>query len=73
MLNILAEFFRGDSMILVTLGTQDKPFNRLLDAVQKQIDNGVITDKVVVQAGYTKYERESDSSCKIKKVWRTYK
>lgn len=56
MLNILVEFFRGDSMILVTLGTQDKPFNRLLDAVQKQIDNGVITDKVVVQAGYTKYE-----------------
>ena len=56
MLNILVEFFRGDSMILVTLGTQDKPFNRLLDAVQKQIDNGVITDKVVVQAGYTRYE-----------------
>ena len=26
-------------MILVTLGTQDKPFYRLLEAVQKQIDN----------------------------------
>lgn len=43
-------------MILVTLGTQDKQFTRLLDAVQKQIDKGNITDEVVVQAGCTKYE-----------------
>ena len=38
-------------MILITLGTQDKKFYRLLDAVQKQIDKGNIKDKVVVQAG----------------------
>lgn len=43
-------------MILVTLGTQDKPFTRLLEAVQKQIDNGNIKDEVYVQAGCTKYE-----------------
>lgn len=43
-------------MILVTLGTQDKPFTRLLDAVQKQIDKGNIKDEVYVQAGCTKYE-----------------
>lgn len=43
-------------MILVTLGTQDKSFKRLLDVIQKQINNGNIKDKVVVQAGYTKYE-----------------
>ena len=43
-------------LILVTLGTQDKPFDRLLDAVQKQIDNKKIKNKVVVQAGHTKYE-----------------
>ena len=42
-------------MILVTLGTQDKSFNRLLDAIQKEIDNGNIKDKIVVQAGTTKY------------------
>ena len=42
-------------MILVTLGTQDKSFKRLLDAIQKQIDNGNIKDKVVVQAGSTEY------------------
>lgn len=43
-------------MILITLGTQDKEFKRLLDMVQKEIDNGNIKDKVVVQAGHTKYE-----------------
>ena len=43
-------------MILVTLGTQDKTFTRLLDAIQKQIDNGNICEEVVVQAGATKYD-----------------
>ena len=32
-------------MIFVTLGTQDKKFYRLLDAVQKQIDNKITTIK----------------------------
>lgn len=40
-------------MILVTLGTQDKKFYRLLDAIQKQIDNKKIKEPVVVQAGYS--------------------
>ena len=43
-------------MIFVTLGTQDKSFHRLLKEVEKQIDNGTIKEKVVVQAGYTKYK-----------------
>lgn len=43
-------------MILVTLGTQDKSFSRLLDAIQKQIDNGNIKEHVIVQAGHTKYQ-----------------
>ena len=43
-------------MIFVTLGTQDKGFKRLLDAIQKQIDNGIIKERVVVQAGCTKYD-----------------
>lgn len=38
-------------MILITLGTQDKKFYRLLEAVQKQIDNKTIKDEVIVQAG----------------------
>ena len=43
-------------MILVVLGTQDKQFTRLLKAVDKEIEKGNIKDKVVVQAGQTKYE-----------------
>lgn len=43
-------------MIYVTLGTQDKSFERLLKAIQKEIDNGTIKDKVVVQAGHTKFK-----------------
>lgn len=43
-------------MILVTLGTQDKPFTRLLDAIQKAINDGIIKEEVIVQAGHTKYE-----------------
>lgn len=45
-------------MIFVTLGTQDKQFPRLLEAVQKQIDKGNIKDDVVVQAGQTKYKSD---------------
>lgn len=43
-------------MILVTLGTQDKPFTRLLDKIEEQIEKGNIKEEVVVQAGYTKYD-----------------
>ena len=42
-------------MILVLLGTQDKSFKRLLDKVEEQINLGNIKEKVIVQAGYTKY------------------
>ena len=43
-------------MILVLLGTQNNSFHRLLEEVQKNIDNGNIKDEVVVQKGYTKFE-----------------
>ena len=46
-------------MILVVLGTQDKPFDRLLKDVDKLIDDKVIKDKVIVQAGQTKYESKN--------------
>lgn len=45
-------------MILILLGTQDKPFPRILRAVSKQINNGVIREKVVAQIGCTKYNDE---------------
>lgn len=43
-------------MILVLLGTQNNSFHRLLEEVQKNIDNGNIQEEVVVQKGYTKFE-----------------
>lgn len=42
-------------MILVTLGTQDKSFERLLEAIQREINNGNIKEEVIVQAGHTKF------------------
>ena len=46
-------------MILVILGTQDKEFPRLLSAVEREIKKGNIKEKVVVQAGQTKYESKN--------------
>jgi UDP-N-acetylglucosamine transferase subunit ALG13 len=46
-------------MILVTLGTQDKSFERLLKAIDKAIKDKVIKEKVIVQAGCTKYESKN--------------
>ncbi len=46
-------------MIFVTLGTQDKSFSRLLKAIDKEIEKGTIKDKVVVQAGLTKYKSKN--------------
>ena len=45
-------------MILVILGTQDKQFPRLLEAVENEIKKGTIHEKVMVQAGQTKYESD---------------
>ena len=46
-------------MILVLLGTQNKPFSRLLKAISKEIKNGNIKDKVVAQTGCTVYKDEN--------------
>lgn len=43
-------------MIFVTVGTQDKPFTRLISAVENAVIKGDITDEVIVQAGNTEYE-----------------
>lgn len=43
-------------MILVLLGTQNNSFHRLLQEVQKNIDNKTIKENVIVQKGYTKFE-----------------
>lgn len=38
-------------MILVTLGTQDKKFYRLIKEIDRLIEDGKIKDEVIVQAG----------------------
>ena len=41
-------------MIFVTLGTQDKPFTRLLD----YLEHSNIDDEIIVQAGFTDYKSD---------------
>lgn len=48
-------------MILVTLGTNDKPFTRLMQEVEKMIELDIINEEVIAQVGMTKF-----SSDKIK-------
>lgn len=47
-----------DFLIFVSLGTNDKSFNRLLDKIDKEIELGNINDKVIVQSGFTKYKSD---------------
>ncbi|MBR0351184.1 MAG: hypothetical protein IJH76_05170 [Clostridia bacterium] len=46
-------------MVLVLLGTQNNSFHRLLEEVQKCIDNKIINTEVIVQAGCTKFESDN--------------
>lgn len=45
-------------MIFVTVGTQDKSFERLIKGIEQAVIEKKITDKVIVQAGNTKYESD---------------
>lgn len=45
-------------MILVLLGTQHNEFVRLIQEVENDINNGIIKEKVIVQAGFTKYKSD---------------
>jgi UDP-N-acetylglucosamine transferase subunit ALG13 len=47
--------WRVDLLIFVVLGTHELPFDRLLKEIDKQILAGIIKEKVLVQAGHTKY------------------
>ena len=43
-------------MILVLLGTQNNGFHRLLEKIDELIEKQIINERVIVQAGYTRYE-----------------
>ena len=45
-------------MVLVLLGTQNNSFCRLLKEIEKNIESGNITEEVLVQAGFTKFESD---------------
>ena len=43
-------------MILVLLGTQNNSFYRLLEEIDKNIEDGTIKENVIVQSGFTRYK-----------------
>jgi UDP-N-acetylglucosamine transferase subunit ALG13 len=43
-------------MIFITLGSQKFQFNRLLKAVDDLIEDGIVTDEVFAQSGYSDYK-----------------
>ena len=43
------------NFIFVTVGTRVEPFTRLIEAVDELAKNGKMNEKVIVQAGHTKY------------------
>jgi len=45
-------------MILVAVGTQDRPFNRLLNYIKQLKEEGIIKDKLIVQKGCGDFECE---------------
>jgi len=46
-------------MILVLLGTQNNSFYRLLEEIEENIKDGTITEEIIVQTGFTKYNSEN--------------
>ena len=43
-------------MIFVTVGTHEQPFNRLVECIDNLKRDGVISEDVVIQTGYSTYE-----------------
>lgn len=46
-------------MIFVILGTQDKQFKRILQALEREIKKGNIKERIVVQAGCTQFKSKN--------------
>ncbi len=49
---------RDANFVFVTLGTREEPFPRLLKCVEDLVKQAIIKEKVIVQAGHTKYSSE---------------
>ena len=46
-------------MILILLGTQNKPYQRILNDVASLIDNKKIKEEVIAQTGCTEYKKDN--------------
>jgi UDP-N-acetylglucosamine transferase subunit ALG13 len=44
--------------VFVTVGTRDEPFTRLIKGVEDLVKKDVIKEKVIIQAGHTKYRSD---------------
>jgi UDP-N-acetylglucosamine transferase subunit ALG13 len=44
--------------VFVTVGTRDEPFTRMLKGIEDLVRKGKIREKVIIQAGHTKYSSE---------------
>ena len=53
-------------MIFVTVGTHEQPFNRLIECVDKLVEQGIIKEEVIIQTGFSTYEPKH---CKWKKMF----
>ena len=47
---------KGKKMIFVTVGTHEQPFNRLVKEVDELKRDGIITEDVIIQTGFSTYE-----------------
>ncbi|MFJ6412492.1 PssE/Cps14G family polysaccharide biosynthesis glycosyltransferase [Terribacillus saccharophilus] len=52
-------------MIFVTVGTQKFPFNRLFKELDILIDDGIITEEVYAQIGYSTYQPKNYTAIKL--------
>lgn len=52
-------------MIFVTVGTHEQPFNRLIENIDRLVENGEIKEEVIVQSGYSTYEAKH---CKCSQI-----
>lgn len=52
-------------MIFVTVGTHEQSFERLIKLIDKMVGEKQITDKVIIQKGYTDYEPKNCEAYKL--------
>lgn len=52
-------------MIFVTVGTHEQQFNRLIEKVDKLVEDGFINEEVIIQSGFSTYKAKN---CRFKDI-----